>query len=203
VSPITSVSAPSTSARSPSRAASPRPPAPRRAARGGRLPFTIARDPAQYTVYATAPGPDGRLVYAEGTRVGHRHFDALALEPEFCFGHGLGYADFAYEEMTARDDDVTVAVRNVGTRAGKEVVQVYTDGRLAAFAAVVLAPGERASVTLPLDRRALRRWQDGGWVEPDADRLRAGRSSRDLRLEGVRIAGWDRSGISARCTASG
>ena len=170
---------------------------------GGRLPFTIARRPGDYPVYATEPAPDGRVEYAEGSLAGRRHFDALGLEPAFCLGHGLGYTDFDYEAMSVADDAATVTVRNVGERAGKEVVQVYAGGRLAAFAAVRLAPGERSEVRLPLDPRALRRW-DGGWTEPDAIALHAGRSSRDLRLACVRIRAWDRSTTCvARSTASG
>ena len=78
----------------------------------------------------------GDLVYQEGLLVGYRGYDRSGAEPLFCFGHGLGYTDWAYESLIAVSDsivfgqdlEVVVAVRNTGRRAGQEVVQVYLEG---------------------------------------------------------------------------
>ena len=62
------------------------------------------------------------------------------------------------------------------------MVQVYADGRLAGFAGVTADPGEEVDVEIPIDRRALARW-DGGWVvEPGPHEVAAGRSFTDLRV---------------------
>jgi beta-glucosidase len=159
---------------------------------GGRLPLTLAREHADWPAYDTTPDADGRLRYRESVFVGYRHFDAHGLEPEFCFGHGLGYTDFAYEGLRVNGLRAEVDVRNVGSRPGKEVVQLYVapprgavprpPRELRAFAAVTLAPGEARTVTLQVDERAFSHW-DGGWREPPgAYEVLVGRSSRDLRL---------------------
>ncbi len=177
---------------------------------GGRLPVTLAASPADYGAWATAPDGDGRLRYAESLHVGYRHFDAAGIEPEFCFGHGLGYTEFAYEHARAAAAGehvvVDVTVRNVGRRAGKEVVQVYVapppgpmSRALGAFAAVHVAAGARAEVRLTLAPRAFSVWdvERGAWCRRPGDyELQIGRSSRDIRrVCGVRIGAtpWGRS----------
>jgi beta-glucosidase len=167
----------------------------------GRLPITIARRHEDYAAWDTRP-IDGRLEYPESVFVGYRHLDAAGIEPEFCFGHGLGYGSWDYEtinlsspELWAGDSlTVDVTVRNVGTRRSKEVVQVYIADpeaslprpprELKAFAPITLEPGEAGTVTLELDSRAFSYW-DGGWyAEPGVFEVLVGRSSRDVRLTG-------------------
>ncbi|HEY7074280.1 MAG TPA: glycoside hydrolase family 3 C-terminal domain-containing protein [Solirubrobacteraceae bacterium] len=155
---------------------------------GGRLPLTLAREHADWPAYDTTPDAGGRLAYRESLLVGYRHFDARGLDPEFCFGHGLGYTEFAYERLSVSGLRAEVTVRNAGARPGKEVVQLYVEPpggpprALRAFAAVTLAPGEARTVALGLDERAFSRW-DGGWrVVPGEHAVLVGRSSRDLKL---------------------
>jgi beta-glucosidase len=120
--------------------------------------------------------------------------------------------DGAEDEVEAGADvEVTVTVRNTGGRTGREVVQLYleraaggvpTDGQtaaaarpadeperplriLAAFASVAAGPGETATATLTVPARAFARYDAaaGDWTWPRTTwSLRAGRSSRDLRL---------------------
>jgi beta-glucosidase len=88
-----------------------------------------------------------------------------------------------------------VKVGNTGERAGREVVQVYLEGPdddprrplrvLAAFANVGVGAGEQAEVRLTVPARSFGRFDEGRreWVwKPGTYTLRAGRSSRDLRL---------------------
>jgi len=131
------------------------------------------------------PAPDDRGAcawhYDEGLFVGYRHFDRHGLEPAYCFGHGLGYTRFAYEELRVRPTErggveAVVRVRNVGERRGKEVVQLYAGWadparprrELKAFRPVELDPGAEAEVTFVLVERP--------------DEIAVGRSSRDLPL---------------------
>ena len=146
---------------------------------------------------------DGLITYDEGLLIGYRGYDANLSRPQFPFGHGLGYTSWAYEslqaattDLAAGDDlELTVTVRNTGTRRGREVVQAYLAGppgdpgrpvrELAGFGAVTAGPGGSAEVTLRVPARAFARWDErtGGWFWPTGRfTLHVGRSSRDLRL---------------------
>ena len=174
---------------------------------GGRLPVTMPRSEASCPVGQAIP-VGGRLEYAEGLLVGYRGYDAAGTEPLFPFGHGLGYTSWAYEELDVpvgivrahADVEVTLIVRNIGTRAGRETVQVYLSGPqddaesvaegrpvrvLAGLASVNAQPGEAAHVRLRIPSRAFARWdaESHAWVHPHGRySVQVGRSSRDLRL---------------------
>ena len=169
---------------------------------GGRLPVSVPRAEGDSPVLSAHPVA-GELTYAEGLLVGYRGYDRTGSEPHFCFGHGLGYTDWTYESLAAESESISTAqdlrlvvrVRNTGERAGREVVQVYLEQEdddpqrplrvLAAFASVSAGPGESTEVRLTVPARSLARFDEGRreWVwNPGNYTLRAGRSSRDLRL---------------------
>jgi len=169
---------------------------------GGRLPISIPRAAADAPVYRAQPD-NGTLAYSEGLLVGYRGYDRSGVEPLFPFGHGLGYTEWEYESATSSaevdaGDDVEVAVRlrNAGARAGREVVQVYLEApgddphrpvrTLAGFARVFAEPGETVEARVMLHARAFACFDESSrtWLTPPGTyTLRAGRSSRDLRLE--------------------
>jgi beta-glucosidase len=126
----------------------------------GRLPVTMPKriedTPAHGTGDGTSyPGTDGKVVYAEKTLVGYRHYRAHAIDPLFPFGHGLSYTTFAYNPVASVDGrTVTVEVTNTGERTGTEVVQAYVDGALAAFVKVSLEAGVTAPVVVELPSAA-------------------------------------------------
>lgn len=154
----------------------------------GRLPTTFPRRIEDTPAFPTYPGHDGRAPYSEGVLVGYRHYDAHAVEPLFCFGHGLSYTEFAYGDLTVDDDDddgsgrgsgssgrgqgdgvtrLRVDVTNVGDRPGREVVQLYVhavdqverpEKELAEFCTLDLAPGETATARFELPERAFAHW---------------------------------------------
>jgi beta-glucosidase len=169
---------------------------------GGRLPISIPREEADSPVlHATPKGGD--LDYAEGLLVGYRGYDRSGREPLFCFGHGLGYTDWSYESLTVdtavganADLPLVVRLRNAGSRPGREVVQVYLEAPdddpsrplriLGAFANVDAGAGESVDVRLVIPARAFARFDPdrGDWIwRPGTYTVRAGRSSRDLRLD--------------------
>jgi beta-glucosidase len=158
---------------------------------GGRLPITIGRHHEDYAAWRTTP-VDGRLEYPESVFVGYRHFDAHELDPEFCFGHGLGYGEWAYDAVRVDGLSVEVDVRNAGGRPAKEIVQLYIapgeariprpPRELRAFAPVILEPGETTTVSFELDERGFAYWDSGWRADPGTYRILVGRSSRDIRL---------------------
>jgi len=169
---------------------------------GGRLPVSVPRAEADSPVLSAYPVA-GELAYAEGLLVGYRGYDRAGREPRFCFGHGLGYTDWSYESLepaiqsmaAGQDLSLVATVRNSGDRAGRDVIQLYLEGPdgdtsrpirvLAAFSSVGAEPGEVAVARLNVPARSFGRF-DGErreWVwRPGTYQVRAGRSSRDLRL---------------------
>ncbi|MEZ5219540.1 MAG: glycoside hydrolase family 3 C-terminal domain-containing protein [Ilumatobacteraceae bacterium] len=133
---------------------------------GGKLPVTFPRTSGQIPIFYGHKVSGGRSHW-KGSYVD------VSNEPLYCFGHGLSYTSFdigdgAIEPTTVETGHtvtVSTAVRNVGTRAGDEVVQLYvTDpvstitrpvGELIGFARVSLDPGEAANVTFRVPVEAL------------------------------------------------
>jgi beta-glucosidase len=169
-----------------------------RAEPGGRLPMTF---PARVEdVPVLEPGPDdpeaNQWHYRDGLFVGYRHYERHRLTPAYCFGYGLGYTTFEFDDLRVeRESDVeaTVRVRNTGSRRGKAVVQLYVGAdsaerppwELKDFRRVVLDPGAEEDVRLTLPARAFSRWDSelGDWaIIPGAHRIAVGSSSRDLHL---------------------
>ncbi|MEU1462841.1 glycoside hydrolase family 3 C-terminal domain-containing protein [Streptomyces sp. NPDC005727] len=169
---------------------------------GGRLPTTWPAALTDAPVTRTRPDA-GRFSYDEGVHVGHRGWLRARRAPAYWFGHGLGYTTWEYEELsgperTPAGADLTVRVRlrNTGTRAGREVVQIYlarsrptTVGHperwLAGWTAVRARPGESAVAQVRIPARALCHWdvRAKAWrTEPGPCRILAGRSAGDLPL---------------------
>ena len=165
----------------------------------GRLTETIPLRLEDSPAFLDFGGEHGHARYGEGIFVGYRWYDARDLAVSYPFGHGLSYTTFAYSGASATasaDGAVTVAVTvtNTGTRAGAEVVQVYTTlpgsaikrapRVLAGFTKVVLAAGESRTVDVRIARTDLAYWETriGGWIVEGGDyTFSVGSSSRDLR----------------------
>ena len=148
----------------------------------GKLPFTwydALEDCAAHALN-TYPGTwrsDGSKVideeYKEGIYVGYRWTDRQKKRPAYAFGHGLSYTTFELskavadkKEMSLSDNiSFTVQVKNIGTMAGAEVVQLYVSDKkasvdrplkeLKAFQKVFLQPGESKEVRLTIGKDAL------------------------------------------------
>lgn len=163
------------------------------------FPLRIEDNPS----YLDFPGFNDRVEYREGIFVGYRYYDKKALDVLFPFGHGLSYTTFTYSDlvvsrakMTDMDTlEVAVTVENTGKVAGSEVVQLYVSHHapvvtrapqeLKGFAKVFLAPGEKKTVNLTLNRRSFAYYDvsSADWmVESGRVDIRVGASSRDIRL---------------------
>lgn len=138
----------------------------------GKLPFTFPvalSDSPAHQEGMSFPN-DGDCFYNEGIFIGYRWFEHKSIKPLFAFGHGLSYTTFDIENVKARRSGdgakVSCTVKNTGSVAGAEVVQVYVrdpqcsverpEKELKAFQKLFLQPGESAKVTLELDADAFK-----------------------------------------------
>ena len=158
----------------------------------GKLPFTWYARLEDCGAHATGSYPgtwrEGQQIidetYKEDLFVGYRWTDKQNIKPLFPFGYGLSYTTFEISnlradkrEMTADGKlTVTVDVRNTGSVAGAEVLQLYiSDSKssqprpvkeLKGFKKVSLAPGETQQVDFTIDRSALSFYDEttGDWT---------------------------------------
>src|SRR5262249_22123550 len=99
----------------------------------GRLAMTFPASPDQGpgTQPTQYPGVGGVVSYDEGIFVGYRYYDQFGQQPLFPFGYGLSYTSFSLgrlrvqRRMRGQKYNVSLRVRNTGTRAGAAVVQLY------------------------------------------------------------------------------
>ena len=136
----------------------------------------------------------------EDIYVGYRYFDTFNKEVAYPFGYGLSYTTFAFSKPSVKvsGDVVTtqVTVKNTGSVAGKEVVQLYVAApekgsiekpahELKAFAKTrELQPGEQQVLTMQVPVRDLASFDEQGsqWLtEAGQYTFHFGASSRDIR----------------------
>jgi len=133
--------------------------------------------------------------YREGLYIGYRYFTTAEKAVRFPFGYGMSYTTFAYSDMAADEQGVSLTVTNTGSVAGTEIVQLYIAKKnselfrpakeLKGFARVTLAPGEKQRITIALDDKAFRFWNvkaDRWEIEGGEYDLLVGASVEDIRL---------------------
>ena len=133
--------------------------------------------------------------YREGLYIGYRYFTTAEKAVRFPFGYGMSYTTFAYSDMAADEQGVSLTVTNTGSVAGTEIVQLYIAKKnselfrpareLKGFARVTLAPGEKQRITIMLDDKAFRFWnvKANRWeIEGGEYELLVGASVEDIRL---------------------
>lgn len=171
----------------------------------GKLPVTMPRATGQVPIYYnhrnTGRPPSATDKYTS------KYLD-VPWTPRYVFGHGLSYTTFAYDSLVApaevRTGDsirVRVRVRNTGTRAGEEVVQLYLRDdaasvtrpvrQLVGFRRVTLAPGEARVVSMSIApwQQALFALDMRQVIEPGTFTLWAGGSSAATLEARVRAVG--------------
>ncbi len=137
--------------------------------------------------------------YEEGIYVGYRWFDKKDLAVSYPFGYGLSYTTFEYSEPAVSNDGKTVTakvtVKNTGSVAGKEAVQLYVSApagtldkpvkELKAYGKTKeLAPGESQTLTLSFPTAELASFDESAsaWkVDAGTYTFLFGASSRDIR----------------------
>ncbi|GGK87878.1 glycoside hydrolase family 3 N-terminal domain-containing protein [Rufibacter glacialis] len=162
----------------------------------GVLPFTYPRFSGDVLTY----DHKGTEIIREDipNAAGNRGFN-----PQWMFGHGLSYTTFAFSDLrvnkptfTTNDQlQVTVRVKNTGSKAGKKAVELYSHDqfasitpsarRLRAFSKVTLQPGEEKEVRFTLTAQDLAFVNEAGkWVtEPGAFDLMVGDQKTVITLQ--------------------
>ena len=156
---------------------------------GGHLPISFPKSVGHLPCYYSLL-PGGSPIYLEGLR-----------RELFPFGHGLSYTEFAYRDLKVEkrsglyDYRVSLNVKNVGSRAGDEVVQLYVNDicssvvtpelLLQGFERIHLEAGEekQVSFTLGFDSFKLLNKNFEWVVEPGEFSIMVGASCRDIRLD--------------------
>jgi beta-glucosidase len=174
-------------------------------------PRSVGQEPLYYNHLSTGrPAGDTELTRPPSD-IADRYLSRYIDEqnsPQFPFGYGGSYTTFAYGATTISTQHLSAAVlnqtlsanaatvitaeaevRNAGSRAGDEVVQLYVQLRgtsvaepvraLHGFQTVALAPGETKKVRFELKPEAFAIWNDRNqfvaepaqvnvWVSPDS-----------------------------------
>lgn len=143
----------------------------------GRLAETYPMHLEDTPCYLYYPGKEKTSEYREGLYVGYRYYESAGIPVRFPFGYGLSYTAFSYDSLEIRDGKAIVTITNTGAMTGGEVVQMYIafpGGKifrpakeLKGFQKIFLEPGESGTVTLPLEERCFRYFneQTGTWEE--------------------------------------
>lgn len=163
----------------------------------GKLPVTMPVNDAQM--------PAWNDDYSDDYNGGYRYYDELDITPQFPFGFGLSYADFAYGNLqldaasyeAGQPITATVQVTNIGAVPGAEVVQFYLtnegapvwmpEKELKGFEKVEIQPGETVTVEVTIGANEMYYYSETlGRYEVALGQyvLRAGGSSGELG-EGV------------------
>jgi beta-glucosidase len=144
----------------------------------GKLPFTVAQDPADYPAFQNNVAR-ATIDYYHG----YRAFDRYQRPVRYWFGYGQSYTSYAYSNLRLLCSEVSengrlnveVTVQNTGKLAGEEIVQLYIGypnsaapkrpvKELKAFTRVPLAPGESKNVQLGVPVRDTAYWSTTGWA---------------------------------------
>jgi beta-glucosidase len=150
------------------------------------MPDNVGQEPLYYDALNTGRPADGVDLSRPPTNKGEKYRSRYVDEPNaplFPFGFGLSYTTFSYSPLeistfqlsatelnqkTAQPLHVSTTIKNTGSRAGDEIVELYIRLRgtsvarpirqLEGFRRITLAPGESKRVEFTLGRDELAFW---------------------------------------------
>lgn len=173
----------------------------------GKVPFSGRLSDSWPVKYADLPSSehfshnDGNIIreyYTDDIYVGYRYFDSFDVKPRYPFGYGLSTTEFTETAGKAEVKDgcfrLEVSVRNTGSHAGRQVLQLYAAcpsglrakemKKLVAFGKTGdLQPGETETVTLCAPLRLLASYHTGkaSWyLDAGAYVMLLGRSAAEV-----------------------
>ncbi|MBN1562261.1 MAG: glycoside hydrolase family 3 C-terminal domain-containing protein, partial [Anaerolineae bacterium] len=143
----------------------------------GKLPVTFPRNVGQVPLHYNSR-PTGRPLPRNDRK--HSRYADAPDSPLYPFGYGLSYTQFEYENLQVAVNapeqvSVSATIKNVGSRAGDEIVQLYIRDVVASisrpvkelkrFTRLSLEPGAAQTVTFQLTPDDLSFYdQTGSWV---------------------------------------
>ena len=137
--------------------------------------------------------------YEEDIYVGYRYFDTFNVPVSYPFGYGLSYTTFDYSNMSSTDNGksftFTCTITNSGSKAGKEVVELYISApgkdmakpakELKGFVKTnLLKPGEKQQISFTVNKTDLASFDESSnsWVVESGNyTAQVGASSEDIR----------------------
>ena len=142
------------------------------------------------------------VTYEEDIYVGYRYYNTFKIPVAYEFGYGKSYTTFEYSNLKLSSDNfndtitLTIEVKNTGTIAGREVVQVYAGApsvklekpemELVAFGkTTLLQPGESENMSFTVDAATLASFDESSssWViEAGKYQIKVGASATDIKL---------------------
>lgn len=170
----------------------------------GRLNMTFPSTTGHIPLYASQK-PSSRGFYKSPGSPEKPGRDYVFSQPKplFCFGHGLSYTTFEYTDLRIDNHlnaggetvDVYCQIKNTGSRAGADVLQLYVRDlvssvttplkALKAFEKVFLKPGETKQVKFQICKDDLKLWNAAMQqvLEPGEFEVYVGASCEDIRLK--------------------
>lgn len=167
-----------------------------------KLPISFPRSEGQIPIYYSHLNT-GRPAMNDSDRFYRSAYIDLSIYPQYEFGYGLSYSNFAYGDLKLSSTKMKVnekitlscTITNTGNYAGEETVQLYMRDRVASvvrpveelkdFKKTMLQPGERKTIQFVIDKEKLSFYdQKLNWiVEPGEFDVMIGSSSADIRLK--------------------
>ncbi len=153
----------------------------------GRLPISVPRHEGQLPVYYNKKNPRG-----------HDYVE-MSADPLYAFGYGLSYTSFNYADINVKQKgrdsfEVSFLLKNIGSRSGDEVVQLYLRDEVASvvqpikqlkqFRRIHLAAGQQQAVSFVLTAKDLSIINANfeNVVEPGQFTVMIGSASNNIRL---------------------
>ena len=165
---------------------------------GGKLPFTIAFEDADYPSFLRIEDSTREIDY--GYYHGYTLFDKKGIEPQYPFGYGLSYTDFELQNMkvsqTENAIEVSADVKNIGSVDGDEVLQIYASSGnaeldrplklLKGFKRVSVKAGESVSAKVEIDLEDIKFYnaEKGEWELDNSYTILAGTNSQNAKPVG-------------------
>lgn len=187
----------------------------------GKLPVTVAYHTGQLPIYYNHMNGSA---WHQGESIGFKDYVDLPHTPRYYFGHGLSYTTFEYGDLQIERENnnekgqkiavnlenekivevlpndsvyISLEIKNTGSCAGTEVVQLYLKDRyasktrpvmeLAGFARVYLEAGEKKTVKFEVSPSQMAFLDDNmQWkIEAGDIDVLVGSSSEDIRQRGT------------------
>jgi beta-glucosidase len=167
----------------------------------GRLAVSIPRSVGQMPLYYNRrPSGNGYYLEPGSKSKPGRDYVFESPYPLYPFGFGLSYTEFEYGKMILSKSNITlteplkvsITVKNIGSRTGSEVVQLYINDLvssvttpikvLRAFSKVKLTPGQITDINFDLEFEDFALWnrQMKQVIEPGQFEIMIGRSAEEI-----------------------